>query len=80
MSQSVSPISPNARIAVTLEAQQWNSVVEIIARSTGFPYFVTAPLIQAIGAQLQSGAAAQQQMTPPQPNGGDRPVMVEGLR
>jgi len=39
-----------------MEAQEWNIVLEIIARSTGFPYIQTAPLIEKLGGQMQEKA------------------------
>jgi len=39
-----------------MEAQEWNMVTEILARSTGFSYVQTAPLIEKLTKQLQDKA------------------------
>jgi hypothetical protein len=51
---------------VTLEAQQWNAV---LAALTDAPYKISAPLIQAIGEQLQGQATTngQDDVRLPQP-------------
>lgn len=41
------------QFTITLEAQQWNAVLAALAEA---PYRVSAPLIQAIGQQLQQQA------------------------
>lgn len=38
------PIDPVAKIDITLDAQEWSIVLDIICKSTGFPYITTAPL------------------------------------
>lgn len=50
--QTASPpvVEATAKMAVTLEAQQWNGVLAALSEA---PYRVAAPLIQAIGEQLQ---------------------------
>ena len=50
------PIDPNSELDVTLQAQEWNVVMEIIAKSTGFPYVVTSPIIDKVKGQLQNAA------------------------
>ena len=50
------PIDPNSELDVTLQAQEWNIVMEIIAKSTGFPYVVTSPIIDKVKGQLQNAA------------------------
>jgi hypothetical protein len=59
------PVAPNQPFTITLEAQQWNSVLAALSEA---PYRVSAPLIQAISQQLQS--QAPQAVPGPQPNGG----------
>jgi hypothetical protein len=43
-------LQADANYAVTLQAIQWNGVLQALAKA---PYEVAAPLIQAIGEQLQ---------------------------
>jgi|KBSMisStandDraft_5_1062788.scaffolds.fasta_scaffold91683_3 hypothetical protein len=43
---------------VTLEAQQWNAVLAALSDA---PYRISAPLIQAIGEQLQGQAQSNGQ-------------------
>jgi hypothetical protein len=60
------PVEPTTPLSVTLEAQQWNALLAVV-QDAAAPYRVTAPLIQAIGEQLQRGAAgASSAMPPPQ--------------
>ena len=48
---------PNTQpFTVTLQAQEWNAVLAAMSKAT---YEQAAPLIQAIGAQLQDQAAQQ---------------------
>lgn len=63
-------VAPTQKFDITLEAQQWNAVLGALNEA---PYRVSAPLIQAIGAQLQQQAQAlpQPPMMQPQPNGED---------
>ena len=49
----VNPIEPTAPLSVTLEAQQWNTVLALLAEA---PYRVVAPVIQSIGEQVQAAA------------------------
>lgn len=53
---SLQPIAPNTILELGMEAQEWNLVLEIICRSTGFPYVQTAPLIEKLGKQMQEKA------------------------
>jgi len=57
---SQQPVQADAQMTVVLQAQQWNGVLGALAKA---PYEVAAPLIQAIGEQLQQ----------PMPNGSDHP-------
>jgi hypothetical protein len=38
---------------IKLEAQEWNTIIEILCRSVGFSYVQTAPLIDKVGRQMQ---------------------------
>jgi hypothetical protein len=58
------PVEPTTPLSVTLEAQQWNALLAVV-QDAAAPYRITAPLIQAIGEQLQRGAASSA-MPPPQ--------------
>lgn len=49
------PIPPDTALSVTLEAQQWNTVMAALSEA---PYRVAAPLIQAITGQLQNQVQA----------------------
>jgi hypothetical protein len=51
-------VSPGQQFTIVLEAQQWQGVLVALSDA---PYRVAAPLIQAISAQLQQQAPAQQQ-------------------
>lgn len=46
-------IAPDFRMTVVLEAQQWNAVMASLHREQ---YFIAAPLIEAMGAQLRQQA------------------------
>lgn len=59
------PISPDTPITVTLQAQEWNVVMGILADA---PYKLVAPIIQKLGEQAQQGAAQAAR-----PNGADAP-------
>lgn len=48
-------VSPTQQFTIVLEAQQWNAVLGALAEA---PYRISAPLIQAIGQQLQQQAPA----------------------
>ena len=52
------PVEPNQVIAVQLEAQAWNTVLQMLAKG---PYEVVAPLMQAIATQANAAG------DPPQP-------------
>jgi hypothetical protein len=61
------PVSPNAPLTVVLEAQQWNGVMAALVKA---PYEMAAPLIQAIGNQLQQQVPPNGTglpLTPPMP-------------
>ena len=51
----MTPLNPTDRLAVELEAQQWNQVLALIAEG---PYRVAAPLMQQLQTQLQPPAPA----------------------
>ena len=44
-------IAPTQSLTVTLEAQQWNSLMALLAEG---PYRISAPLIQAIQQQCMT--------------------------
>lgn len=46
------PFAPTQRLRVELEARQWNDVLALL-HEVSAPLRVTAPLVQAIGQQLQ---------------------------
>jgi len=72
----MTPIDAQTPLGVTLSAEQWNQVLGLLGEVPA-PYRVTAPLIQAIGQQMQQAAAhsqMQQQAAAPIPNGADRMV------
>lgn len=61
------PISPNLPISITLEAQEWNTVLDVLANG---PFRVVSPIIQKLAAQAQGAAAAEEvQQTPRSTNG-----------
>lgn len=45
-----------SELSITLTVEQWNTVLSIL-QDVHAPYRVTAPLIQAIVIQVQSGSA-----------------------
>lgn len=47
------PIDPMTILDIKLEAQEWNTIIEILCRSVGFSYVQTAPLIDKVGRQMQ---------------------------
>lgn len=53
----MNPIAATAQLSVTLEAQQWNSVIAALAEA---PYRIAAPLIQAMTEQLQQNVPGQE--------------------
>jgi hypothetical protein len=55
------PLNPTDRLTVELEAQQWNQVLGLIAEG---PYRVSAPLMQALQAQLQNPPAPPRNVFP----------------
>lgn len=52
------PLDPNAQIAITLNAAQWNIVLTQLAEG---PYRVVAALMQSIAQQCEAHAEASQQ-------------------
>jgi hypothetical protein len=55
------PIEPNRPLSATLTAEQWNVVMHVM-RKHPLPYEVSAPIIDAMGQQLQ-----RQTQPPPPP-------------
>lgn len=55
-SANLQPIEPNTILELGMEAQEWNLILEIICRSTGFAYVQTAPLVEKLGKQMQEKA------------------------
>jgi hypothetical protein len=53
MPNSGTPVPATQPFTVTLQAQEWNQVLAALGEA---PYRVSAPLIQAIGGQLQEQA------------------------
>jgi hypothetical protein len=53
------PIEPNRPLSATLTAEQWNVVMHVM-RKHPLPYEVSAPIIEAIGQQLQRAMMMQQ--------------------
>jgi hypothetical protein len=56
------PVPANLPLTVTLEAQQWNSVMAALGK---LPYEIVAPLIASMIEQLQRRAQAQAAITQP---------------
>jgi hypothetical protein len=52
------PIEPNRPLSATLSAEQWNVVMHVM-RKHPLPYEVSAPIIEAIGQQLQRAMMMQ---------------------
>lgn len=50
---NVQPIEPNTVLDISMEAQEWNFIVEVLCRTTGFSYVQTAPLIEKLSKQMQ---------------------------
>jgi hypothetical protein len=48
------PIAPTASITITLQAQEWNQLLTVLAQG---PYNIVAPLMTSITQQAQSGAS-----------------------
>jgi len=63
-------IDAQTPLEITLAAEQWNQVLGLLGEVPA-PYRVTAPLIQAIGGQMQQQAAHSQmeQQAAARPNG-----------
>lgn len=51
----MTPVDAQMPISVTLAAEQWNGVLQIMGEAP-VPYKFSAPLIQAIGQQMQAAA------------------------
>ena len=49
-------MAPRQPLTVTLEAQQWDAVMRVMAKSP-IPYEIVAPLIQAIQQQCMAASA-----------------------
>jgi hypothetical protein len=52
------PIEPTRPLSATLTAEQWN-VVMFVMRKHPLPYEVSAPIIEAMGQQLQRAMMMQ---------------------
>lgn len=67
------PIAPNYPIPITLEAQEWNQVLDVLANG---PFRVVSPIIQKIAtqAQMQQAQATQEGLPLPASNGA-RPAL-----
>jgi hypothetical protein len=68
-------IDAQTKLDVTLTAEQWGQVIGLLGEVPA-PYRVTAPLIQAIGNQVQQAAAHSQmeQQAAAKPNGQAEPA------
>ena len=64
----MTPLDPATLITVTMQAQDWNVVMGLLAEVPA-PYRVSAPIIAKLTGQLQAGAADMQR--PDKPNGED---------
>lgn len=62
----MTPVDAQMQISVTLAAEAWNGVLQIMGEAP-VAYRVSAPLIQAIGQQMQAAARG----AAPKPNGPD---------
>lgn len=67
-------IDAQTPIAITLSAEQWNGVLFVMGEAP-VPYKLSAPLIQGIGQQMQTVAAAV--AVQPRPNGQEHPAYQE---
>jgi len=68
------PVQADMPMTITLQAQQWNLVLGALSEA---PYKVAAPLIQAMGEQLQKQTGPMEPQHPtssPLPNGFDSSV------
>jgi hypothetical protein len=52
----MTPVPANLQLAVTLEAQAWNTILEGLGE---LKYKIAAPLVQTLTEQLTRGAQAQ---------------------
>ncbi len=64
-------MTPDERMTVTLEAQQWEAAMRVLADG---PYRIVAPLI----AEIQRQCMAGQQMPAMPPNGSAEAQIVSG--
>ena len=55
-------MAPQQPLSVTLEAQQWDAVMRVMAKSP-IPYEIVAPLIQAIHQQCMAAERAPDNVT-----------------
>ena len=61
----MNPIPPTTPIEVTLEAQQWNTVCQLL-NEVAAPHRIVAPILQALTKQLVNyGETNVVPMTPP---------------
>jgi len=49
----MTPIDASIQLSVTLAAEQWNAVLDVLQNG---PYRMVAPLIQSIASQVQQNA------------------------
>lgn len=68
-------MTPQQPLTVTLEAQQWNAVMALLAEG---PYRISAPLIQAIQQQCMRHAEAPSMQM--RGNGADADPVFEAMR
>jgi hypothetical protein len=57
----MTPFDPNERIALSLEARQWNLILVLLMDGGTLPYRVAKPIIEAITTQLERVQQVQQQ-------------------
>jgi hypothetical protein len=65
----------------TLEDSEAQSLLNIVAQTTQFPWIVTNPLVQKLGQQMQAQEPAGAQSVPGlRPNGPDREEPADSKR
>ena len=69
----MTPLNPTDRLSVELEAQQWNTLLNLLANG---PFREVQPLMVAIQGQLQAPPAFRPPAVPRPSNGFDH---VEGV-
>ena len=68
------PFEPTDKVEVTLEAQQWNKVLEILWNQNFDAPIATMPLINSITNQVQAKMHAQAPVMPPIEITGEQPA------